>query len=296
MPRHKSLIILSEKSSGSSALQHLLASIGDVRHVLKTRHCENETLYWTKAASVLGMPQRDMVDSEVPISCDNARADLITMLGENLDGYVPPSDDRALIMDGWARLCRQHAPVFLEKSPHHLCQQSALALILQAMQELRDVDFLLVGLVRNPMDTLYSQYQRWKSRPDRVQQQWLVAYRNLLQLKETVGERLVIVRYEDMIGSLAALQPVLDFCDCDAAGLAPDFFHGRSVSRWKNDPLFGFMPSDELVDLAASYGYGREQLRNEPNPLWPLVREFSRARHKAVAPFKQIARQALRQA
>lgn len=296
MPRHKSLIILSEKSSGSSALQQLLASIGDVRHVLKTRHCENETLYWTKAASILCMPQRDMVDSEVPISRDNARADLITLLRENLKGYAPPSDDRALIMDGWARLCERHAPVFLEKSPHHLCQQSALALILQAMQELRGVDFLLVGLVRNPLDTIYSQYQRWKSRPESVQEQWLVAYRNLLQLKRTLGERLVILRYEDMIGSLAALQPVLDFCDCDAAGLAPDFFHGKSVSKWKYDPLFGFMASDELMDLAASYGYGREQLRNDPHALWPLVRELSRARHKAVAPLKQIAKQALRQA
>lgn len=296
MRRHKSLIILSEKSSGSSALQQLLTRIGDVRHVARTRHFENETLYWTKAASVLGMPQLAMVDSEVPISRERARADLVTMLGENLAGYAPPADDREMVMRGWASLCERHAPVFLEKSPHHLCQQSALDLITQCMRELTEVDFLLVGLVRNPMDTIYSQYRRWKSRPESVQQQWLVAYRNLRRLQESAGPQLVILRYEDMIGSLAALQPVLDFCGCDTTGLSPDFFHARSVSRWKDDPLFGFAPSDELVELAGSYGYGREQLRNEPHALWPVIREVSRAHHKAVAPFKSLARQALRHA
>ena len=293
MPRHKCLIVLSEKSSGSSALQQLLASVGHVHHVLKTRHHENETLYWTKAASVLGMPQLAMVDSEVPIPRAKARADLVTMLTENLDGYIRPEDDRELIMDGWARLCHRYSPVFLEKSPHHLCQHSALELIVECTRALPSVQFLLVGLVRNPMDTIYSQYRRWKSRPEEVQQQWLVAYRNLVRLKAQVGEQLVMVRYEDMTRSLAPLRPVLDFCGGATRQLDPGFFHRKSLSKWKHDPLFGFVPSDELVELAGCYGYASEQLRNEPNALWPAIREISRASHRSVAPFKQLARHAL---
>lgn len=289
----KCLIVLSEKSSGSSALQTLLSSVSDVRHVTRTRHFENETLYWTKAASILGMQQIDMVDSEVPIGRERARVDLVRMLGDNLPGYVQPADDRDLVMGGWAQLCERHAPVFLEKSPHHLCQWSALELILQCMRELPQVEFLLVGLVRNPMDTIYSQYRRWKSRPESVEQQWMAAYRNLLDLKEKAGDRLVIVRYEDMTASLQHLQPVLDFCGHSAADLRPDFFHRRSVSRWKDDPLFGFVPSEELVDLAGQYDYAPDQLRNRSRLLWPVVRECSRAGHRAALPMKALARHAL---
>ncbi len=66
------IIILSIKSSGSSACQNLLSKFSQVSYVPKTRHFENETLYWTKAASVLGLPQVDMIDSEVPISKEKA--------------------------------------------------------------------------------------------------------------------------------------------------------------------------------------------------------------------------------
>ena len=293
MPKPKCIIVLSEKSSGSSALQELLASFQNIQHVHKTRHYENETLYWTKAASVLGMWQMDMVDSEVPIAGPKARADLVTLLQENLDDYCPPTDDRELIMGGWARLCETYAPIFLEKSPHHLCQWSALQLIVQCMQELRGVDFLIVGLVRNPMDVIYSQYRRWKSRPEDIQRQWLVAYRNLAALKEQVGDRLTIVRYEDMVVSLGFLQPVFDFCGRSPQDFDQHYFHNKSVAKWKHDALFGFAPSDDLMDLAGRYGYDREQLCNEPTKFWPVIRECSRARYRTVAPLKSLARHAM---
>ena len=109
MANCQSIIILSEKSSGSSACQDLLSEFADIRHVSRTRHFENETLYWTKAASILGRRQRKMVDSEVPIPPERARSDLIELLRDNLDDYQPPDSDEKLIMDGWRRLCRQHA-------------------------------------------------------------------------------------------------------------------------------------------------------------------------------------------
>ena len=60
------LFILSVKSSGSSILQRILAESLSGRLVEKTTHSENETLYWTKAASVLGLPQIQMENSQVP--------------------------------------------------------------------------------------------------------------------------------------------------------------------------------------------------------------------------------------
>ncbi|HYE74680.1 MAG TPA: sulfotransferase, partial [Blastocatellia bacterium] len=194
MAGEKCIIILSEKSSGSSACQNLLAKFANIRHVARTRHYENETLYWTKAASILGLPQLSMVDSEVPLPRQRAKAELISLLRDNLDDYVPPDNDRQLIFEGWRSLCWKYSPIFLEKSPHHLCQWSALELIIECIKEVYDVDFLLIGLIRNPMDTAYSQFNRWRSRPEQVQKQWLTAYQNLLKLKQIVGEQLVIVR------------------------------------------------------------------------------------------------------
>ena len=81
---YKSIILLSEKSSGSSAFQNLLSSVQDVKHIKTTRHYENESLYWTKAASILNMPQIKMVDSEVPLSKKKAIKDLNIFLSETL--------------------------------------------------------------------------------------------------------------------------------------------------------------------------------------------------------------------
>ena len=74
--RMKCIMILSCKSSGSTALQNLLNKLPQVNRIKKTRHFEYETLYWTKAASILGMPQLNMLDSEVPIPKKKAKDDI----------------------------------------------------------------------------------------------------------------------------------------------------------------------------------------------------------------------------
>lgn len=288
MSNGKSIIILSEKSSGSSACQNLLAKFADIRHISKTRHFQNETLYWTKAASILGKPQLNMVDSEVPIERVRARIDLISLLKDNLDDYVPPDGDKELIMEGWRLLCGKHSPIFLEKSPHHLYQWSAIELIIECVRKVNDVDFLLIGLIRNPMDTIYSQYKRWKSSPERVEKQWCVAYQNLLRLKDIIGNKLVIVRYEDMVASLENLESVFSFCGVTVNVADKSYLHQRSLQKWKNDVLFGFLLSNETIELAEKYGYQRDELINETNLMWPVVRKLSRVAYVAVKPVKSL--------
>ena len=287
MSNEKSIIILSEKSSGSSACQNLLVQFANIENVSKTRHNENETLYWTKAASILGKSQLKMVDSEVPIEREKAKAELISLLKDNLDDYIPPVKDEELIMEGWRLLCKKHSPIFLEKSPHHLCQWSAIELIIECIRKINDVDFLLIGLVRNPMDTIYSQYKRWKSPPEKVQEQWLVAYQNLLRLKEIVGDQLVIVRYEDMVTSLEYLEPAFNFCEVTVRTADKTYLHQKSLQKWKNDVFFGFSLSDETIELAEKYGYQRDELTNETYLIWPAVRTLSRIVHIAVRPIRK---------
>ena len=261
-----------------------------VKLVTKTRHFENETLYWTKAASVLGLPQLQMVDSEVPIPPAKAKADLIALLADNLDDYSPPSDDKEMIMDGWRRLCERYTPIFFEKSPHHLPQWSVLELILECRKELADIDFLFIGLVRNPMDTIYSQFTRWAARPEPLQQQWLVAYRNLVRLKALLQEQLVIIRYEDMVSSLGCLQPVFDFCGVNRDEIDPNYLHRASLAKWKSDRFFSFSLAEEVVALAQTYGYRKEELTNSRALFWPVYRELVRFAKKSKKSVLKVAR------
>jgi hypothetical protein len=292
MPDLKCITILSEKSSGSSVCQNLLATFSDIKHVAKTRHYQNETLYWTKAASILKLPQIHMLDSEVPISSGKARKDLVTLLTENLENYSPPDDDRELIFGGWRLLCNAHRPIFLEKSPHHLVQWTAIELILDFMKMYPDIDFLFIGLIRNPMATIYSQFKRWKTRPESLQHQWITAYKNLLRLKDKLGEQVIIVRYEDIATSIDAFQPVFDFCNVRCEVVDRNYIHRRSISKWKNDRSFGFRLSEEGVALACEYGYKPEDLMNAnaSYPMWPAYREMARATYKVRIIARGIAR------
>src|SRR5678815_4245674 len=149
------IVILSTKSAGSSALQTLLCRFGGGRHVAHTRHGEQETLYWTKAASALGMTQIKLLDSEVPIPRRKAERELRKFIALNAPGFSVPSDIEAMIIEGWRELCVHHAPIFVEKSPHHLHQWAALELLAHAVDRLSSIDHRFIGLIRNPMDYLY---------------------------------------------------------------------------------------------------------------------------------------------
>ncbi len=280
--RTKCIVVLSSKSAGSSALQNLLTSGGRVRHVGRTRHNENETLYWTKAASVLGMPQVNMADSEVPIRAGRARRELVRLLRDNVPGYTAPRDDRELVFGGWAALCRQYTPVFLEKSPHHLHQRSALSLILECERVLDDVDFAIVGLVRNPMDALYSMWSRRREEPEVHQFEWLEAYRNLEWLTLERPGLVATVRYEDMVEDPSVLRPVCEFAGIDVPG--GGYMHGRSIAKWRSDAGYGFVLDPEVASLARRFGYADEQMRNEPSRGWVVRRKLTRWPYIAVRP------------
>jgi hypothetical protein len=274
-PASKCLIILSYKSSGSSACQNLLTDAAAVRHVEQTRHHENETLYWTKAASILGLPQQKMLRSLVPLSSVEAKKELIELLQSNLGSYEVPKDNEELIFGGWEMLCNHFAPVFLEKSPHHLVQWSALELILRCLERLPEIDFHFIGLIRNPLDTLYSIWKRWHIKPEQAQHEWLTAYRNLLHFEELAQGRITIVRYEDMVCNPFVLQPVFNFVNATKTDVSTHYLHSQAIARWRDDPVFGFEMLPELAQLASHFGYTDGELTGPSNLLWPAYRTIT---------------------
>jgi len=294
--RNKCVVVLSTKSSGSSAIQRLLAALSCSRRVRYTRHGENETLYWTKAASALGLPQIKMLDSEVPIAPRRARRELLTFLRENTGESRGTPDPRQWVFDGWERLCETHRPVFLEKSPHHLVQWSALELMLDCDKTLSSTEFLYVGLVRNPMDALYSAWSRWRTFPEYAQFEWQLAYRNLDRLRARLGERLVTVRYEDIVKDLASLAPVIEFVGARQEDLPRDLLHARSVNKRRNDPRYGFRLAPSVRELASTFGYEAGELEHREVPGWERyrnrARRFYEAELAARAPLRILKRAA----
>lgn len=281
----KCIILLSEKSSGSSAVQQFLAKYAEIKHISKTRHYQYETLYWTKAASVLELPQLNMIDSEVPISKNKAIADLNDLFTDNISTEAPVNWNKDSILEGWRSICKEFAPIFFEKSPHHLFQKSSLDLISEAITELNDIDFIIIGLIRNPMDTIYSQYLRWKSNPEKIESQWRIAYQNLLAFKAKWKEKVFITRYEDIVQSEESLYPILAFClnkDISEIEIESDYLHSNSVQKWKSDKIFGHLLSKETKDLAKNFGYKDNELQNEPHIFWPIIKVYKRATYKLI--------------
>jgi hypothetical protein len=287
--RSRCVVILSARSSGSSALQNLLVKSPGVRHIDRTPHFENETLFWVRAAAVLGRPQVKMADSRLPFPAAQARRDLRALLRDNIGpGYGPPAADQALVFDGWRDLCRHYAPVFIEKSPHHLHQWAALELLLESLDCVPEVDMLFVGLARNPMDTLYSMWQRWRGLPERNERDWQIAYTNLLRLRDIAGRRLVIIRYEDMVRDVARLAPIYRFMGVPDE--PPGYLHDKSLGRWRSDPRFRFELAPATIELAEQFGYHRAEMDNRGSPIWPIYAAASRLYVRRVKPLVRSLR------
>lgn len=284
------LFILSTKSAGSSALQRRIAAIAEASTVPHTKHYMNETLYWTKAGSILGLKQHKLANSSVPYSYERAVTETTWFLEQNL-GTVPNDiTSKQGLFDGWSALCQKYGPLFLEKSPHHLYQDTIIALMEEYADATPDISFHFIGLIRNPVDTLYSSWRRFGVSPAQEEVHWRRAYQNLKAFQARRPDLVSIVRYEDLVAGDKGLDPLFEFL-----GGAPEKqddatrFRNTSMSMWKSDRWFGFTLDPETYALAQSYGYSDEDLTNPNAGPWAPYRYsrlvFSRA--KAAVP-KQV--------
>jgi hypothetical protein len=288
------VIILSTKSAGSSALQNLICGCTDGRHIAHTRHVQHETLYWTKAASILGRKQLRIPDSEVPIPPKKALHDLRALLAANLPGFELPSDPEKLIFEGWRRLCAHFGPLFVEKSPHHLNQWAALELLIQAIHVLPDTNFRFIGLIRNPMDVLYSMWRRWRADPESHQRHWMLAYENLRRFQKEVGGRLLVVRYEDLAVQGSGVRQLIEFLDRPVTSEALNIIHSKSLQRWKVDRWFGFQLDRRVEELATSFGYTSADLRNRSTLFWEPYRILSHFGPRSLSRRWRVSRRRIR--
>lgn len=77
-------------------------------------------------------------------------------------------------------------------------------------------------------------------------------------------EQLVIIRYEDMVFSLKALEPVFHFCSITARKNGENFLHQNSIQKWRDDESFCFSLAPSTIELAEMYGYPKKELIKTP--------------------------------
>jgi hypothetical protein len=242
-----------------------------------------ESKYWSYATAALGLEQPRMEYSyEFPISRRRAVKALNQLFSHvGVPITLPPCPDREAIFRGWIALCECFAPLFLEKSPHHLHYREALSLIGDFIREHPEIDTKFIGLIRNPMDTLYSMWKRWYAVPERRQFEWLRAYRNLLDFRDEVGERMLLVRYEDIVSDSSGMNRVLGFISADETNSAESTIHSRSVQKWRADRGFGFALDGGVEEFASEY-YSPDQMENTASRTWKLRRLFGSPRFRYI--------------
>lgn len=258
------VLILSDKSSGSSILQRELLKSSVVNAVDWTHHTEHETLYWVKAACLLGFPASSFAGGNQPFSKGQARRLLAELLHRNIPQFSDVDDDQSLITEGWKKLAAQFGPIFLEKSPHHLNQLPALQVMHEVLSRNGDLPKFVV-LVRNPLAVCYSTMKRWRANPIDRQFKWLQSYANLDWLLRRIdGESFIKVRYEDLASNpIEELHRIRQFIGDESAETGTAV-QANARDRWREDADFGMSLHPVVTSAAGQLGYTPRDLTN-PN-------------------------------
>lgn len=285
------VFVLSEKSSGSSMLWRSLTRALNIEQYPKTEHFENETLFWTKAASVLEMPQLKMLKSAIPYNKNRARRELENFLNVNLGQDYTSYTDRDLVFKGWFDLINKFGPIFIEKSPHHLLQISALNLMLEFKNIYADnVEVKFIGLVRNPYTTLCSQIRRWQPPINQIMEQWKNVYINLREFQLKVkSEDIYIVRYEQLLEDKSEqLKKIFTLLNIDNYYLDLKLDNVKRSKSEKDLNKFGFKLDDSTKYLALSYGYKSAELEPKVSFYWPVYKLYLYLIRGSLVHFKAI--------
>ena len=263
------VVLLSDKRSGSTMLEEEICKHPDISPVDYTPHTFRETQHFLKGAVMLGMPSVMFMGGKRYTnfgSAANARAYLIDCVRGNVPEFIPPSDDRALVFEGWEALCARFArPVFFEKSPHHLSSWGALSLLLEWI-ETTPRSVRVIGLTRNPLSVQASAKELFATDPESRQYGWLMKQQNLLTLAAMLPAGIYRhVRYEDVVARPAdMLAELFAFIGVDPA---PAFeqrsaVNAASLEKWREDDTFTLQLAPEVRQMARTFGYSDDELDN----------------------------------
>ncbi|MDH3664640.1 MAG: sulfotransferase [Alphaproteobacteria bacterium] len=266
----RTLVLLSHKRSGTTALfktfqQHPEASVCHVDQTIRIW----KPNFWNLAADAI----------------DGASAAFEERFSQSHPFLrFPDAYTEEAVFALWDHIVEELGPIVFDKSPQYLGNRKALALLLQYREQPRDVR--LFALVRNPFDTISSQFERLgkgsfrkKGRrrtseilgafpdleadgPAKREQHWLMKHAHLRELLAD-GEDIPVFRYEDIMAAPGVYLPTifrhcgLDDCPEAYAALRPTNVgrHGKSENR----QFCAWQPGRELRTTAEVMGYRYER-------------------------------------
>lgn len=261
----KYIVILSSKSSGSTALQNYLKNNFGYKTINATIHKEEETLYWTKVATVLKRPQEKMYRSSVPYSIEDSIEQLNWFFRNN--GLPNISCNEATtekqFQEFYFKLLEKMGSKVVEKSPHHLYNASNLELIKNFYDRYKHrIEFVILGLVRHPQAVMMSGWNRWGYQPKYFQSEWIRSYENLLDFQQILN--INIIKYENLINGSVDLEKIIN-----EKLISQSFvFKKSSLNKWENNPLYGFRLSDEGITVAKKYDYNSFNTKSSLKWYW----------------------------
>ena len=165
---------------------------------------------------------------------------------------IPSVFTRESVFQLWDQILNTLGPVVFDKSPQYLGNNDAIQLLIDYRAAGNDVR--IFGVIRDPRDSITSQYELWKNHADNLtpssaEEHWLSKYKHLEQIAGSEPP-IPIFRYEDIAQVPRCYIPMI-FSHCSVAHVAEAYAHIKPVSigrysaslspairRWRFTPLF----------------------------------------------------------
>jgi hypothetical protein len=247
MKKHKTIIMLSAKRCGSTAMFRVFQKHPDVGVCHVDKSIGNwEPNFWNYAyRAINGNPEQ-----------------LIKQLGTSHPGLkinTPLDTDR--VFDLWGQILEQDGPVVFDKTPKYLAEPGTFELLRQYMDAGNDVR--IFGMIRDPRDAITSQYTKWNrivvdDHPDKRMKKWLKWY-GLFEKVQTAFDQVPLFRYEDFATAPVCYAPMI-FKHVGVRHIPDAYSHIRPthVGRYKRTRLKALKEwkySEEFIAHLKKYGY-----------------------------------------
>jgi hypothetical protein len=132
---------------------------------------------------------------------------------------------------------------------------------------------------------------RWRAVPEVSQSDWLRAYNNLLWFRGRVEEKTFMLKYEDLIEHPdRVMKNICGFLSLEWLPQLGEGLHRNSMNKWRNDPLFGFQPEEQVKTLGRHLGYSSAELHAPDRRLWPFYRRMLVATYPGVQLYRKQRR------
>jgi len=248
MPQNKTIIMLSAKRCGSTAIFKMFQNHPDIGICNINQAIHNwETNFWNYAQRA--------IDGEPKAFIENLK-----ISSPFLKIKLPVEDEQ--VFDLWDQIIAKYGPFVFDKSPKYLESLNTFDLLEKYIHKNNDVRFF--AFIRDPRDAIYSQYTLWhthfpKGTPEFREEHWLKYYEHIEILQKRIGP-IPLFRYEDFCSAPACYAPILfNFLGVKNYPEAYNHLRPVNVGRYKRTTklkaLKNWQHTDRFQKHIEKYGY-----------------------------------------